>query len=54
LQIPFNSDRKRATTVYWKDSSKQAVRIYCKGGPDVVIKSCTHFIGENGQVEALD
>lgn len=41
FKIPFNSDRKRATIAFWKDSSKQAVRIYCKGAPDFVISKCT-------------
>lgn len=53
FKIPFNSDRKRATIAFWKDSSRQAVRIYCKGAPDFVISKCTQMIGANGHVETL-
>ncbi len=37
--IPFNSQRKRATTAYQHD--KETVRIFCKGAPEIVLNHCT-------------
>jgi len=36
--VPFTSDRKRQTTVY--KVSEEKVRVYCKGAPEIVLKSC--------------
>lgn len=50
--IPFSSARKRATTVCWINGGSK-VRVFCKGAPEMVIKSCESQIGAGGQVIEL-
>jgi Ca2+-transporting ATPase len=38
-EVPFDSERKRMTTVHERDEQRVA---YMKGGPDVVLGLCTH------------
>src|SRR5512134_528293 len=49
-EIPFDSDRKRMTTIHQTDAGTFA---FVKGAPDVVLDLCTH-IRERGQVVRLD
>src|SRR5512134_2416548 len=49
-EIPFDSDRKRMTTIHQVDAGTFA---FVKGAPDVVLDLCTH-IRERGQVVRLD
>jgi P-type Ca2+ transporter type 2C len=44
-EIPFDSDRKRMTTIHATNAAPFA---FVKGAPDVVLELCTH-IRENGQ-----
>lgn len=53
--IPFSSDRKRMTSVYKpKESSKNFLRVYTKGAPDIILEFCKKFVNKNGQVENLN
>lgn len=47
FEIPFNSERKRATTVV---RNGDGYRVYCKGAPEIVILMCTGFLAEGGNV----
>ncbi len=49
-EVPFDSERKRMTTVHDVDGSRVA---YVKGGADVVLALCTHA-RIRGEVVALD
>jgi len=49
-EIPFDSKRKRMTTVHLIDSKKIA---FMKGAPDVILNLCSH-ININGKVKKLD
>jgi Ca2+-transporting ATPase len=49
-EIPFDSDRKRMTTIHQGDGAPFA---FVKGAPDVVLDLCTH-IRERGESIALD
>lgn len=53
VSIPFSSARKRATTAYLINNG-QTVRVFCKGAPEMVIKSCNTMLGENGEVVDLE
>jgi calcium-translocating P-type ATPase len=44
--FPFNSSKKRSTAVVHQPNG--AVRIFCKGATEWVLKDCTHFTGANG------
>jgi P-type Ca2+ transporter type 2C len=49
-EIPFDSDRKRMTTIHQRDGAPFA---FVKGAPDVVLDLCTH-IREHGEAVVLD
>lgn len=42
--IPFNSKRKRATTVMRNPEVEGEIRAYTKGAPEIVIKKCAYYI----------
>ena len=46
--IPFNSGRKRATTAL-KHPSKDIVRVFCKGAPEIVINYCDSYFVQGEQ-----
>jgi ATPase, P-type (transporting), HAD superfamily, subfamily IC len=48
-EIPFDSNRKRMTTVHKMDSSFQSIT---KGAPDILLPLCSH-IYNNGKVEPM-
>ncbi|MCF8010817.1 MAG: calcium-transporting P-type ATPase, PMR1-type [Clostridiales bacterium] len=43
-EIPFESERKRMTAVYYHKSGKYYS--YTKGAPDVILNLCTHYLKE--------
>ena len=45
--IPFNSNRKRASTAV-EVPGEDKVRVFCKGGPEVVFKYVSEIIDTNG------
>ena len=45
FKLPFNSKRKRATTVIKHPSQAGKVRVFVKGAPEIVIEKCISFIG---------
>lgn len=47
----FDSTRKRMSTIINKEGQH---RIYLKGAPDFVLKSCTRYISKDGQIHDLD
>lgn len=49
-EAPFDSGRKMMSTIHKRDNDYIQ---YTKGGPDVVISRCTHYM-ENGVVKELD
>ncbi len=49
-EIPFDSDRKMMTTVH-KDQDRMVS--FTKGAPDVVIKNCTRYMTESGEIKQL-
>ncbi len=53
LVAPFNSKRKRMTTVY-KTSDMGKYVVYVKGAPDILLPYCTKIIGKGGEVSELD
>ena len=48
-ELPFDSDRKRMTTI-WRGPDG-GTTAYVKGAPDVVVRLCTH-VQDNGRVRA--
>lgn len=49
--IPFNSRRKRASTVLMMKDSK--VRVFLKGAPEIVIEHCTTYYDSDGNQQEL-
>ena len=45
-QIPFSSERKRATNVITLNNGM--IRVFCKGAPEIVLGKCTNWIGQGG------
>lgn len=43
-RIPFNSDRKKMSTIVSDSSYPTGHRIYMKGASEIVLKACTHII----------
>eukprot|EP00826_Nyctotherus_ovalis_P045829 TRINITY_DN5107_c0_g1_i3.p1 TRINITY_DN5107_c0_g1~~TRINITY_DN5107_c0_g1_i3.p1 ORF type:complete len:701 (-),score=233.66 TRINITY_DN5107_c0_g1_i3:128-2230(-) len=52
LMVPFDSKRKRMTTVYSTDSDSEFI-VYVKGAPDIMLPYCSSIIDENGRVSPL-
>jgi len=43
-RIPFNSDRKKMSTIVSDPNYPTGHRVYMKGASEIVIKACTHII----------
>ncbi|KAL4483880.1 hypothetical protein ABPG72_013886 [Tetrahymena utriculariae] len=52
--IPFSSARKRMSTVYIPKDNTNVVRVYSKGGPEIMLQYCNRYMTKNGQVEQID
>jgi len=50
--FPFNSTKKKMTTI-WKKSNKK-YNVYVKGAIDFMLDDCTHYIGNDGHDFAVD
>src|SRR5690606_16860754 len=50
-EIPFDSERKRMTTVHADGAQFLA---YTKGAPESVLPRCSHALGADGHLSALD
>ena len=50
FKLPFNSKRKRATTVIKHPSQAGKVRVFVKGAPEIIIEKCVKFIGQSGSI----
>ena len=50
FKLPFNSKRKRATTVIKHPSQAGKVRVFVKGAPELVIEKCINYLGQRGEV----
>jgi magnesium-transporting ATPase (P-type) len=50
--IPFNSRRKRASTVV--QLPNETVRVFLKGAPEIVMEYCEKWIDRDGTVKELD
>ena len=50
FKLPFNSKRKRATTVIKHPSQAGKVRVFVKGAPEIIIEKCVSLIGQRGEV----
>lgn len=50
-QIPFSSERKRATNVITLNNGM--IRVFCKGAPEIVLAKCTNWVGQDGQTLPL-
>lgn len=48
--IPFNSARKRACTAIRRPQDRNAVRVFCKGGPEVVFKYVNKMYDRDGEL----
>ena len=51
--IPFNSKRKRASTVMTSTDDSSRVRVYLKGAPEIVLDYCSKIKGKSGEDENL-
>ncbi|KAI6172350.1 Calcium-transporting ATPase [Aphelenchoides besseyi] len=51
----FNSARKSMSTVIKNEwDSRGGVRVFCKGGAEIVIKNCEWYLGEGGKLCKFD
>lgn len=48
--IPFNSVRKRACTAIKNPNDDKMIRVFCKGGPEVVIKYVSKMHDKEGNI----
>ena len=51
-EVPFDSVRKRMTTIHAVDSADPPFRAYVKGAPDILLKLCSH-IQDDDEVKPL-
>ena len=49
FKIPFNSKRKRATTVIRHPSQAGKVRVFVKGAPEIIIEKCVSYLSQRGE-----
>jgi len=54
LVVPFNSKRKRMTTVWQLDEDPTKYAVYVKGAPELLLPSCTKIIAKGGEIVDLD
>jgi magnesium-transporting ATPase (P-type) len=52
--IPFNSTRKRACTAIKHPNNPNIVRVFSKGGPEVVLKYVSKMFDSNGNQIAIN
>lgn len=52
--IPFNSSRKRACTAIKHPDDNKLVRVFCKGGPEVVFKYVSKMYDKEGNIVRVD
>lgn len=53
FSIPFNSARKKMTTVY-KYPNKDRWVLFSKGAPEFLLPNCKYIIKEDGRMESLN
>jgi Ca2+ transporting ATPase len=53
LVVPFNSKRKRMTSVY-KTGDDTKYIVYVKGAPDILLPYCTKIISKGGSIAEID
>jgi len=53
FRLPFNSKRKRCTTVVRHPSQAGKVRVFVKGAPEIVIDKCVAMLGQRGETQEL-
>ena len=53
FKLPFNSKRKRATTVIRHPSQAGKVRVFVKGAPEIIIEKCVSYLGQRGELLEL-
>jgi len=49
LEIPFDSNRMRVTTIMRVPRSDGVVRVYIKGAPEIILTECKHLFNANGE-----
>jgi P-type Ca2+ transporter type 2C len=49
-EIPFDSERKRMTTIHQRAGEQPALMAFVKGAPDVVLDLCTHMMVDGAPV----
>ena len=49
LVVPFNSKRKRMTTVV-KGLDQDKLKVYVKGAPELLLQNCTRIISKEGKI----
>ena len=52
FQIPFNSSRKKMTTIY-KYPKKDKWVLFSKGAPEFLLPHCKYIIRADGRLEAI-
>lgn len=52
-EIPFDSNRKLMTTIH-KEYGGNGCKIITKGAPDVLIKICSKYIDDNGDIKNMN
>jgi Ca2+-transporting ATPase len=53
-EIPFDSTRKRMSTLHSDPGSSQGVKMFTKGAPDVMLELCSHVYEEGTAVPMTD
>ncbi|KAF8901751.1 Calcium-transporting ATPase 10, plasma membrane-type, partial [Dissophora ornata] len=51
---PFSSLKKTMSCIVKSSQGKEPYRLYVKGASEIVMHSCTHYIGSEGQTMTLD
>lgn len=52
--IPFNSMRKRATSVIQHPKDLNKFRVFCKGAPEIVLNFCSSYLNKENEAIELD
>ena len=51
--VPFSSDRKRMSVIYYLDQKKRYY-IFSKGAPEILLENCKYYINKTNAITPID
>ena len=51
--VPFSSDRKRMSVIYYFDQKKRYY-IFSKGAPEILLENCKYYVNKTNAITPID